>query len=465
MTTYVGASMASSDHSTMPRRWWETASALSRPYLKAHGQTLTDLTDRLTDLQSLGFDAIEVFAPCKGGICYNGLDSIDFYEVDPAIGTMTDFQRLVAEAHARGTAVIAFLNLGYAHEQFPAFLKACDDMRAGVDSPEARMFVWSDTGADVMQKPLAPHFLNDSHGNWRWNDRAQKYFWVKWEGEKGGYHLPQFNFGDPGWQAEVRRILDFWLRTGIDGVVIDAVNWYIDCNWSIARSSMTDVINGFDNQFSQPEGAGGFRDDPVPWIREGGFNCVMDYAIKLWWEGVDVIRDAIHSGDPRPIEAALSGYRDRVVAAGGVCYIDTPNLRDATLAARLLGVATVATIGELLLDIGDDHTDWPPDERRAVTVLLAARRQYPALCAGGTRTQLSTSDDRRYYAFVRTPRDDGIRLLVVLNFQPGARELSVDLRGTAITRLEDIWTHQVHEVGDSLSLTLPSYGYGIYAIR
>ena len=57
-----------------------------------------------------------------------------------------------------------------------------------------------------------------------------------------------------------------------------------------------------------------------------------------------------------------------------------------------------------------------------------------------------------------------MRLLVVLNFQPGARELSVDLRGTAITRLEDIWTHQVYEVGDSLSLTLPSYGYGIYAI-
>jgi hypothetical protein len=228
---------------------------------------------------------------------------------------------------------------------------------------------------------------------------------------------------------------------------------------------MTDVINGFDNQFSQPEGAGGFRDDPVPWIAEGRFNCVMDYAIKLWWEDVDVIRDAIHSGDPRPIEAALRGYRDRVVEAGGVCYIDTPNLHNAPAAARLLGIATVATIGELLLVTGDAQLEWPEEQRRAATALLAARRQYPALCAGSARIQLPTSDDSRFYAFTRTPRGDGTRMLVVLNFQPQACHISIDLRGAAITRLEDIWSPQVHAAGDRLSLTLPSYGYRIYVIR
>jgi hypothetical protein len=90
----------------------------------------------------------------------------------------------------RGMAVVIFINLGYAHEQYPAFLKACDDVRTGVDSAEARMFVWSDTGADAMDKPLAPYFLQDAHGNWRWSERAQRYFWVKWEGEHGGFHLP-----------------------------------------------------------------------------------------------------------------------------------------------------------------------------------------------------------------------------------------------------------------------------------
>jgi glycosidase len=250
-------------------------------------------------------------------------------------------------------AVILFVNLGYAHEQFPAFLKACDDVRAGVDSPEVRWFRWSETGQDKMDQSLAPHFLNDAHGNWRWSERAQKYFWVKWEGEQGGFHLPQFNFGDPGWQAETRRIIDFWLKTGIDGMVIDAVNWYVDCNWEITRYSMTDLINKADNQFCQPEGAGGFDDDPVPWITQGGFNCIMDYDIKKWWEGRDLLRQAILTGDPRPIEQSLTRYRDRVTAVGGVCYIDPPNLEDQPVAARLLGAAAVATMGELLILIGD----------------------------------------------------------------------------------------------------------------
>jgi glycosidase len=140
--------MSANQGTSLPPHWWETVSALARPYLKAHGKTLANLIERLDELQAHGFDAIEVFAPCEGGVCYNGLDTIDFYQIDPAIGSLDDFRRLLAEAHARGMAVVIFINLGYAHERFPAFLKACDDVRAGVDSAETRMFVWSDTCAD-----------------------------------------------------------------------------------------------------------------------------------------------------------------------------------------------------------------------------------------------------------------------------------------------------------------------------
>jgi glycosidase len=71
---------------TLPPRWWETVSALARPYLKAQGKTLVGLIERLDELHGRGFDAIEIFAPCQGGVCYNGLDTIDFYQIDPANG-------------------------------------------------------------------------------------------------------------------------------------------------------------------------------------------------------------------------------------------------------------------------------------------------------------------------------------------------------------------------------------------
>lgn len=443
--------------------WWETCAAITRPYLKAHGATLRDLTLQLDALQAQGFSAVEVFAPCAGGICYSGLDTIDFYTIDPAIGTMDDFLDLVRGAHQRNMAAILFINLGYSHEQFPAFLKACDDLRDGVESPEQHWFVWSDTGTDTMDRSRAPYFMNDLHGNWRWSERAQSYFWVKWEGEHGGYHLPQFNFGDPGWQAEVRRILAFWLSTGIDGVVIDAVNWYIDCDWPITRTSMTDVVAAAGDQLCQPEGAGGFRDDPVPWIVEGGFNCVQDYALQIWWEQKDLIRDAISTGDPRPIEATLRSYRDRVSAAGGVCYLAPPDMPDADLAPRLLGAAVVCTVGELFVEFGD-LGDMQSDYRRGVARLLEARGRYPALCAGGHRTALTTGDDSRHYAFVRESREPGDQMLVVLNFAPGHESITVDLRGRAVVTLTDIWTDVTRPGGDAITLTLPGYGFGIYVI-
>ncbi|HMO59013.1 MAG TPA: alpha-amylase family glycosyl hydrolase [Roseiflexaceae bacterium] len=447
--------------SVLAPQWWARCSAIVRPYLKAHGQTLRDLIGQLDTLQALGYDAVEVFAPCAGGVCYNGLDTIDFYTIDPAIGTMADFRALITAAHARTMALVIFINLGYAHEQFPAFLQACDDVRAGADTPERRMFVWSDTGTDTMDRNRAPHFMNDAHGNWRWSERAGKFFWVKWEGEQGGYHLPQFNFGDPGWQHEVRRILDFWLATGIDGVVIDAVNWYIDCDWPITRFSMTDVVAAADNQLLQPEGAGGFHDDPVPWIVDGGFNCVQDYALHLWWEGIDIIRDAIRSGDPRPIETTLRSYRDRVVAAGGVCYLTPPCTPDDPVAERLLGAAVVATAGELLVEFGDPG-DVQGEYRRGVARLLDARRRFAALCAAGLRRQVPTNDDTRFYAFFREYGQE--RLLVVLNFQPEQAMITVQLTGQGETTLVDIWNGERHFGSGQVALALPAYGYAIYEL-
>ncbi|MBE0696680.1 MAG: hypothetical protein IH586_07135, partial [Anaerolineaceae bacterium] len=153
--------------SILPSRWWETSAAIARPYLKIHGQTLNDVTAALDSYKARGIDTLEIFAPSKGGVCYHGLDTIDYYQIDPDLGTLDDFQYLVREAHIRGMAIILFTNLGYGHEQFPAFLKACDDVHAKVDSPETHMFLWSDTGQDRMDRSLAPYFMNDSHGNWR----------------------------------------------------------------------------------------------------------------------------------------------------------------------------------------------------------------------------------------------------------------------------------------------------------
>jgi glycosidase len=453
-----------SRQSPLPDRWWEHASGVIRFMPKRNGKTICDVIRRLDEVQDWGFDAVELFAPYHGGLEYAGLDVMDYYRVDPAIGNVEDFEELVRSCHDRGLAIIVFVNLGYGAMEYPVFLKACDDVRAGVDSPEVHWFLWSDTGTEELSKSGVPYFRNDLHGHWHYSERAHKYYWVKWQGQKGDVELPQFYFGDPTWPQACKRVVEFWMETGIDGMIIDAVNWYIDCTWEINNQAMTDVIRRYPNQYIQPEGAGGFGDDPVPWITKGHYNSVQDYGLAIWWTDHDVIGKAIASGDPSEIEVALQAYRDRVVAAGGVTYMHPSRQERTGHAQELLAQATLATVGELfqgaewILDL-----DHPEEYRLRLKNLLRALQAYPALQAAGDRQQLSTNDDHRYYAFLRTSVDGKQQALVVLNFQSEAQDIVVRIDGPL--RLEPIVTlGQPQPAVDArhVRVTLPAYGYGIY---
>jgi hypothetical protein len=451
-------------------RWWEHCSGVVRFYPKLHGHTLRDIIGALDRAQEWGFDAIEVFAPYHGGTEYAGLDVKDYYQIDPAIGTMDDFLELVGRCHERGLAIIAFLNLGYGAMDFPVFLKACDDVRAGADSPETRWFLWSDTGAEALDRSLAPHFMNDADGHWCYSERAGKYYWVKWRGTGGNVELPQFNFGDPVLQGEIKRAVEFWMETGIDGMIIDAVNWYINCNWQINNETMTDVIRRYPNQYIQPEGGGGFDDDPVLWIEKGHYTSVQDYGLSIWWTKRDVVGQAILSGDPSGIEPTLNGYRDRVVAAGGVTYIGPRGLADLKKGGclnqdqMLLESACIATVGELF-HVGEAilDLDWPPERIAALKQILRTLQAAPALQAAGSRRRLPTNDDQKYYAFLRTSKHAKQQVLVVLNFQADPQRVAITMdRPTRLRTILSVGEMAQGEGAPEARITLPGYGYGIY---
>jgi glycosidase len=480
--TEPGATWAAS---LLPPRWWESAPAIARvgPRGKeGHGFALerTRAAAALDDLRKAGFTAIEVFAPAHGGKSFGGLDTIDRYRVDPALGTMDDFHGLIELAHARGMAVVAFDNLGYSSVEAVDFLKACDDVRAGRASKEASFYLWSDRAnapppghqagnTFFMVRPThlpggKPGTFYDStkHEFWAWSARAGKYYWSKWAGvDLAGQdvRLPQYDWGSAAFQEEAEKIVRFWMDTGIDGMIIDAVNWYVDHTWALGRRRMTDVIASYDNSYSQPEGAGGFREDPAAWITEGGWNSVQDYGLGIWWEsGSDVIRNAIETGDPRPIERALRDYHDRVVAAGGTLYQYAPKFKDAPRQA--FATAVVAAVGDLLGAHYPDDFPLTPETTR----LLELKRQHPALQQLSTRRQIPTNADDKYHAFLRTAADRSERVLVMMNFQNAPASVTVDLSGVATAGLTNLRTSASVPPQARLSVDLPPYGYDLFAV-
>jgi hypothetical protein len=434
----------------------------------------------LNDLLAQGITAVEVFAPALGGRSFGGLDTIDRYRFEPTAGTMGDFRKLVRLAHARRMAVVTFDNLGYSSVEAVEFLKAADDMRQGRASREASFFIWSDAkdapppseGADrvFFVRPThlpggRPGTLYDStkHERWEWSERAGKYYWTKWGGEDrqgNRVRLPQYDWRSAALQEEAERIVRFWMDTGIDGMVIDAVNWYVGCTWELSRLRMTDVIASYGNAYAQPEGAGAFREDPVAWITEGGWNSVQDYGLGIWWEeGANLIRSAIETGDPRPIEAALRAYHDRVVEAGGSLYFQPTELEEKSKAE--LAFATLAGLGTLVqVEYRPDRPLGPQEQW-----LLKTKAAHPALHQRSTRRKIPTLAEDRHYAFLRTARDGKERVLVVLNFQSHEQEVSLDLSGLAASTLEDLKTGETLRRQAWLKLRLPGYGYRFLAVK
>jgi hypothetical protein len=434
----------------------------------------------LDQLLAQGINAIEIFAPAEGGRSFGGLDTINRYRIDPALGTMDDFRRLVRIAHSKGMAIITFDNLGYCSVEAPDFLKACDDVREGRDTKEARFFLWSESTDSpppgsfrgdtfFMVRPThlpgsTPGTLYDSakHEFWQYSERAKRFYWSKWSGTDlagNKVRLPQYNWASQDLQEEAERIIRFWMDTGIDGMIIDAVNWYVDYTWETGRRRLTGVIAGYANTYLQPEGAGGFREDPVAWITEGGWNSVQDYGLGIWWEkGSNVIVNAIQSGDPRPIEQALRDYHDRVVAAGGVLYFQPPRLEQK--AQDLFGFVVLACLGDLIQTAY--NTGLRPDPE--LTWILKTKASHRALQQLSVRRKLTTRADEKHCAFLRTAADGSERILTVLNFQPTAQNVEVDLSGIATEGLVELRTGKKYERETFFKVELPRFGFRLFQV-
>jgi Maltogenic Amylase, C-terminal domain/Alpha amylase, catalytic domain len=464
-------------------RWWESTAAMVR--ISPRGKTPFPFLEQarveaaLDDLLAQGIGAVEVFAPAEGGRSFGGLDTINRYRFEPVAGTLDDFKRMVRLAHARGMAVVSFDNLGYSSVEAVEFLKAADDVRDGRKSPEASFFVWSDSKDAPPPSELADRvffvrpthlpgdgpgglYESSKHEYWEWSERARRFYWTKWGGEdRQGrkVRLPQYDWRSPAFQEEAK-IIRFWMDTGVDGMVIDAVNWYIGCTWELTRRRMTDVIASYGNAYAQPEGAGAFREDPVAWITEGAWNSVQDYGLGIWWEdGTNLIKNAIDSGDPRPIEAALRAYHDRVVEAGGSLYYQPTDFDDAPRSH--LALATLATLGSLIQV--EHRPDRPLDDE--ARWLLKTKAARPALHQRSRRLRIPTAANDRHYAFLRTAAEGGAeRVLVVLNFRKEAQEVALDLSGVEASVLVDLKTGERFARQATLRVPLAAFGYRLFTV-
>src|SRR4051812_26980399 len=171
------------------------------------------LAQKLDYLQDLGVTAIWLLPFYPSPLKDDGYDIAEYTSINPAYGTLADFQELLAAAHERGIRVITELVLNHTSDQHAWFQRA---RLAPPGSPERDFYVWSDTPDKYREARII--FKDFEPSNWSWDGVAKSYYWHRFYA-----HQPDLNFDNLAvWEA-IFPLVDFWLAMGVDGMRLDAV--------------------------------------------------------------------------------------------------------------------------------------------------------------------------------------------------------------------------------------------------
>jgi maltose alpha-D-glucosyltransferase/alpha-amylase len=146
-----------------------------------------------------------------------GYDVADFYNVDPRFGTLGDFAELVHQAGDRGLRVMIDLVVNHTSDQHPWFQSA----RRSRESPYRDWYVWSDTEPSDRTQGMV--FPGEQEETWTWDAVAGAWYYHRFYDFQ-----PDLNAANPEVQAEIERIVDFWLDVGVSGFRMDAAPFVIE---------------------------------------------------------------------------------------------------------------------------------------------------------------------------------------------------------------------------------------------
>ena len=198
--------------------WWQSA-VIYQIYPKSFQDSgargtgdLKGIMARLDYLKTLDVDALWLTPVYVSPQVDNGYDIADYLNIDPAYGTMSDFEALLAAAHARGIRIVMDIVVNHTSTEHAWFKSALGDK----NSPYRDYYIWKD--------PVDGGVPN----NWQ-----SKFGGSAWELDPatGQYYLHLFareqadlNWENPAVRAEVKKIIHFWAKKGVDGFRLDVIN-------------------------------------------------------------------------------------------------------------------------------------------------------------------------------------------------------------------------------------------------
>jgi len=449
-----------------------------------HGGDLRGIREHLGYLHDLGVTTLWLTPVWKNTDAdYHGYHVVDFYALDDHMGSMPEYQALVAEAHRLGMKVLIDYVVNHTGPHHP-----------WADDPPTPTW-FHGTPTNHLDPTYNFNGLVDPHASPReYLNTLDGWFAGK---------LPDLNPDDPALAVYLAQNAMWWTETAqLDGFRLDTFPYSTRKFWSGWDERLRQV-------YPQMNAAGEVSDgDPaITSFFEGGrkqfdgidtglatvFDFPLCYALRdVVIKGasmeriIDVLRHDELYPHPEMLVTFIGNHDERrFVSEQGS---DPAKLKAAlSLLLTLRGIPQIYSGDEIAMPGGDDPDNrhdfpggFPGDPHNAFTAsgrtaeqqdvfayvqsLLALRKNHAALRTG---KQWHIGWDETYYAFLRESPDE--KLLVVYNNATKTRALEIPTENTPLEgahQLESVFGHTSAEMVDGkVHISLPPQSLAVFNVR
>ncbi len=206
--------------------WWRQAAIYQiypRSFFDSNGDGIGDLngiTEKIPYLKSLNLDAVWLSPFYPSALADGGYDVDDYRDVDPKIGTLKDFDRMISAFHRVDISVIVDIVPNHSSNRHKWFQEA---LASEPGSKARNRYIFRDGRGKNGELPP-----ND------WPSHFAPSAWTRTtnpDGTPGQWYLHLFAPEQPDWNWDNREVeedflktLRFWADRGVDGFRVDVAH-------------------------------------------------------------------------------------------------------------------------------------------------------------------------------------------------------------------------------------------------
>jgi maltose alpha-D-glucosyltransferase/alpha-amylase len=235
----------------------------------------------------------------------DGYDVSNYYEVDPRYGTLGDFVEFTHAAKQHGIRVIIDLVVNHTSDEHPWFQEA----RRDPESKYRDWYVWSKTRPRNANTGMV--FPGVQKSTWTRDPVARAWYFHRFYDFQ-----PDLNTANPHVQAEIFKIMGFWIQLGVSGFRMDAVPFVISTKGPTVRKPVEqyEMLRGMREFLQWREGeaiilaeANVLPDTDMEYFGSEGDRLQMMFNFQVNQH----LFYALAASDTRPLKQSLTATKPR----------------------------------------------------------------------------------------------------------------------------------------------------------